>query len=122
MTEGRRPRDLAMLLLASGDGPPRARARDQQADLAGLALRRCILDRLAALDPEPEELETALAAIVAAFGEPTGPTRGVALAILQDWESARVGPGFWSWLLNEAIEAGRDDRPRRKRRGGDDVA
>jgi hypothetical protein len=52
---------------------PRQRARDQQADLAGLQLKRRILDRLAALDPEPADLEGALIRIVEEFGEPTGP-------------------------------------------------
>jgi hypothetical protein len=72
-----RPRDLALLLLAASNLPPRARARDQQTNLAGLALRRGVLDCLAALDPEPKDLESALMTIVAELGEPTGPTRGV---------------------------------------------
>ena len=55
-----RPRDLALLLLASRDLRPRQRARDQQADAAGLALKRRVLDRVAALDPEPAEFEAAL--------------------------------------------------------------
>src|SRR5205823_13402942 len=55
-----RPRDLALLLLASGDLRPRKRARDQQADRVGLDLKHRILQRLAALDPEPEALEAAL--------------------------------------------------------------
>lgn len=122
MNEPIRPSDLAILLLAAGNEPPRQRARDQQADRAGLDLRRLMLDRLAARDPEPEGIEAALAEVVAEIGEPTGPSRAVALSILQDWESARIGPGFWSWLAAEAVSAGREDRPRRKKRGGDDVA
>ena len=69
-----RPRDLALLLLASGDLLPRKRARDQQADRTGLELKRRMLDRLAALDPEPHELEAALLQIVNEMGPPTGPT------------------------------------------------
>lgn len=99
-----RPRDLAVLLLAASGDPPRARARDQQADRAGGALRRRVLDRLAAIDPEPEALDEALAAIVAELGEPSGPTRGVCSAIRQEWSEARLVPGYWSWLLAEAVE------------------
>src|SRR5437762_254113 len=55
-----RPRDLALLLLASADLRPRKRARDQQADAAGLQLKRRLMDHLAALDPEPEDLERCL--------------------------------------------------------------
>ncbi len=117
-----RPRDLALLFLATRDEAPRQRARDQQADRLGLDLRRRVLDRLAALDPEPEEMEMALSSIVSEFGEPSGPTRGVCLAILQDWNSAKIGPEFWPWLLQEAIESSRDREPRRVDRGSDDVA
>ena len=70
-SEGRRPRDLALLLLALGDDPPRQRARDQQADRAGAALRRRLLDGLAAVDPEPDDCESALEAAVVEIGEPT---------------------------------------------------
>src|SRR5205823_15084165 len=87
-SEERRPRDLALLLLAIGTDPPRARARDQQADRAGAALRREVLDRLAALDPEPADLDAALASIVAALGEPTGPTRGVCSQVRHEWDQA----------------------------------
>src|SRR4051812_33676516 len=114
--ESRRPADLARLLLASGSAPPRQRARDQQADLAGIELHRRMLDRLAAIDPEPEEIERALSIIVVEMGEPSGPSRAVALAVLQDWETALIAPEFWSWLISEAVAAGRD------RRGRDHVA
>ena len=50
-----RPKDLALFLLASGDLMPRKRARDQQADVAGLEIKRHVLDMLATIDPEPAE-------------------------------------------------------------------
>ena len=113
----RRPRDLALLLLAIGGGSPRERARDQQADLAGAELHRRVLDRLAALDPEPDECASTLARIVSEFGEPSGPTRGVCLRVMQEWDECRVSTGAWSWLLAEAIEAGADVPRRRRGRG-----
>jgi hypothetical protein len=117
----RRPRDLALLLLAIGGGPPRQRARDQQADLAGADLHRRVLDRLASLDPDPKDCEAALVRIVGEFGEPTGPTRGVCLRIQQEWEEARDSPILWSWLLAEALEAGSGEPRQRRRRGPESV-
>ncbi len=111
----RRPRDLAILLLAMGAGTPRQRARDQQADLAGGELNRRVLDRIAALDPEPSDFEEALARIVDEFGEPTGPTRGLCVRFKQEWDECRSSPGSWSWLVAEALAAG--DGSVRKRRG-----
>ncbi len=115
--DSRRPRDLALLLLAIGGGSPRQRARDQQADAAGAELHRRVLDRLAALDPEPEDCEAALASIVAELGEPTGPTRGLCVRFRQEWEECRASPASWSWLLGEALEAGQGVIKRRRGRG-----
>src|SRR3954451_23918804 len=104
-----RPGDFARILLACSGAPPRARARDQQADLAGEALRQQVLNRLIILDPEPADLEVALLSIVAELGEPTGPTRGVCSAIRQEWEMARVSPDYWDFLIGQALTA---DEPR----------
>jgi hypothetical protein len=97
------PGDYARLVLAAAGGPPRARARDQQADVVGEGLRRRVLDRLAALDPEPEALESTLLAIVAELREPAGATRAVCTAIYQEWEMARENPGFLSFLIAQAM-------------------
>ena len=99
-----RPRDFALLLLASAAAPPRQRARDQQADRAGLQLQRRLLDALAARDPEPEEMEAALLAIVEDLGPPTGPTRALALTLFEDWQMAD-SPGWLAHLLDEAVRA-----------------
>src|SRR5918998_3074782 len=112
----RRPRDLALLLLATSGEPPRQRARDQQADRAGLELRRRILERLAHLDPEPEGIEPALAEIVHALGEPSGPARGVCALIREEWDQARLAPGLWDWFRAEALAASRGESNRRRRR------
>ena len=98
-----RPRDLAVLLLASGDLRPRKRARDQQADRVGLELKRRILDRLAALDPEPADIEAALVHIVDEIGPPPGPARAVALVVREEWQAARVSPEWVAQLLAEAV-------------------
>ena len=101
-----RPKDVALLLLASGDLLPRQRARDQQSDLHGNALKSRILKELVALDPEPEQVETTLAQIVEVLGPPTGPTRAVAVSVLEEWRAACVAPEFVEWLLAQAVQAG----------------
>jgi hypothetical protein len=98
-----RPRDLALLQLASGDLLPRQRARDQQADLAGLALKKRVLEELCEIDPEPEGLEAALVQIVEKIGPPTGPTRALALTIREEWLAACAAPEWTAHLLGEAI-------------------
>lgn len=110
-----RPRDLALLLLASGDLRPRIRARDQEADRTGLDLKRRVLDRLAALDPEPPALNAVLAQIIDEIGPPTGPTRGVAISFQDDWQAALVSPEWIAHLLAEATQAGEEDTRRARR-------
>jgi hypothetical protein len=103
-----RPSDLALFLLASGEMLPRKRARDQQADLAGLELKRRILDMLISIDPEPEELDAALIGIVGELGPPTGPTRAICGTIRDEWEAAALEPGFAEWLIEQALRESAD--------------
>src|SRR5262249_27490652 len=105
-----RPREFALLLLASGDAAPRQRARDQQADRAGLGLRRRVLSALVALSPEPEGLEEALHAVVEELGPPTGPTRAIARALVGAWQAASTTPGWVAHLLGAAVQAGAGER------------
>jgi hypothetical protein len=98
-----RPRDFAVLLLSSGDVAPRKRARDQQADRAGLDLKRHVLNAVVARDPEAEDLELALLAIVEEMGPPTGPARAVAVALFEEWRTACHSPGWVAHLLGEAV-------------------
>lgn len=111
-----RPKDLADLMLAGGELLPRERARDQQADLAGMALKREILLRLSALDPEPDELDQALAQIIESMGEPSGPVRGICLNVRYDWDAACQSPRFVAWLLEEAVRES-SGTPRKGKRG-----
>jgi hypothetical protein len=100
-----RPADVATLLLASGELLPRRRARDQQADVAGLELKRRVLDLLVALDPEPGELELALGRIVELIGPPFGPTRAICASVRDDWEAAAMAPELVDWLVAQALRA-----------------
>jgi hypothetical protein len=98
-----RPRDFALLLLASRDLRPRQRARDQRADTAGLELKRRILEQLADQDPEPAEIETVLFHCIEQLGPPFGPTRALAALIHEEWQAACVSPDWVAQLLAEAL-------------------
>jgi hypothetical protein len=106
-----RPRDLAIMLLASGDLLPRQRARDQQADRAGLELKRKLLDHVAAEDPEPDALEATLAEFIEHLGPPAGPARALALDFHEEWQAACAVPEWTAFLLHEALNA---PEPKRK--------
>ena len=110
-----RPRDFALLVLASGELAPRQRARDQQADRAGLDLKRRVLDALVAADPEPEDLEAALLTVVEGLGPPTGPTRSVAIALFEEWQTAVATPEWVAQLLGEAMAESTEGKQRGRR-------
>ena len=109
-----RPRDFARLLLASGDLRPRKRARDQQADRAGLEMKRQVLQALAAADPEPADLEAALFRIVEEMGPPTGPSRAIALVVREEWQSACAAREWVAHLLEQATEGHAEEQPRER--------
>src|SRR5262245_19647569 len=98
-----RPREFAVLLLSSRDLRPRKRARDQRADSAGIDLKRRILESVAELDPEANELEEVLLHIIENIGPPFGPTRAVASVIHEEWQTACATPDWLAQLLSEAV-------------------
>ena len=110
-----RPKDLAVLLLASGDLLPRQRARDQQADITGGTLKSRILNALVQLDPEPEQLEAALEQIIAWLGPPTGPTRAIAVSVFEEWQAVCASPELLEWLLAQALHEGLEPTEGRRR-------
>lgn len=109
-----RPADFALFLLASGDLMPRKRARDQQADLAGLDLKRHMLDMLVSHDPDPADLEAALMRIVGELGPPHGPSRAVAASVRDEWQDAAATPEFVAWLIEQAVDQDRLEREGRR--------
>jgi hypothetical protein len=106
------PRDFALLVLASGDLLPRERARDQQADRAGLDLQRRLLERVVECDPKPEVFQAVLLKIANELGPPAGPPRAVAAMVWEQWQAAAASPGLVEHLLREAVGRG---KPRRQR-------
>jgi hypothetical protein len=105
-----RPRDFALLLLASRDLRPRQRARDQRADVLGLDLKRRILQHLADQDPEPADVSATLFQVIEQFGPPFGPTRAIATLIHEEWQVACASPAWIEQLLAEAVEPAKRER------------
>jgi hypothetical protein len=103
-----RPRDLALLLLSSEELRPARRMRSQSPDVAGLELKRALLQRLADLDPEPENLEATLARLIEELGSPPGPIRALAIGFRDDWRGLADNPAWLDQLREEAAREGRD--------------
>jgi hypothetical protein len=99
-----------MLLLASRDLRPRRRARDQQADLVGLELKRRVLEELASVDPEPSDLEATLLQIITGSGGAPGPVRAVAAMVREEWAMACASPDWVAQLIAEAVGTDRSGR------------
>ena len=97
-----RPRDLALLLLSSGELLPRQRLRSQSPDSAGLELKRRLLQRVADLDPEPGNLDATLARVIDEFGPPSGPIRALAIGFRDDWQGLASNPEWLQQLRDEA--------------------
>jgi hypothetical protein len=106
-----RPAEYALWRLAVESSPPRARARDQQADRLGLDLQKALLLPLVSLDPDPEDLPAALDSIIQNLGPQSGPARGLARLILDDWHACLQAPVFWTWILQEACARSQGPTP-----------
>jgi hypothetical protein len=109
-----RPKQLAVLLMAA-HSMPRARARDQQPDIAGNQLRAALLQKLIERDPQPEEVSRVLIGIVEQRGEPTGPTRAVACSIADELQQLQSNPELTAWLVDEAMRSSSRERHDRGR-------
>jgi hypothetical protein len=99
-----RPRELALLLLGSDELRPRPRMRSQQPDALGLALKRRLLERLVELDPEPANLDAALAHLIDELGPPPGPIRALAIGFRDDWQGLPCNPEWLQHLREQASE------------------
>ena len=97
-----RPRDLALLLLASEELRPRKRLRSQYPDNLGMELKRSLLQRVADLDPEADELESILARLIDEMGPPPGPIRAQAVGFRDDWRGLKANPDWLEQLREEA--------------------
>ena len=103
--EPSRPRDVCHELLAALDaseGRRKRRKRDTTPDAIGLALKRDLLERAVAADPEPDAFEAWLLEQCAAAGEASGGVRAMALSIFEEWRLAQDAESFRDWLAQGA--------------------
>jgi hypothetical protein len=102
-----RPSEFARLLLHALDvaaAASRRRKRDQQPDEVGLRLKRALLERMIAEDPDPEALGDWLLDEIL-DGSATGPRRAVGADILGEYRLAAGDPSFARWLTQSASQA-----------------
>jgi hypothetical protein len=103
-----RPRDLALLLLASEELRPRKRLRSQYPDNVGMELKRSLLQQIANLDPGADELESTLARLIEEIGPAPGPIRALAIGFRDDWRGLEANSEWLQQLREEAARQGGD--------------
>ena len=118
-----RPADVCKALLSAleaAEGRRRSRKRDQTPDAYGLSLKRELLQRVLAADPEPSQFEAWLLAYTQTCGDPTtaGPVLAMARAVYEDWRLAHTSEEFRRWLRAGAPSA--DARGTSRSDAGDD--
>lgn len=88
--------------MQASEGRRKRRKRDTTPDGIGMSIKRDLLRRATEEDPAPEEFEAWLVEQCLAAGLASGPTRAMALEILDEWRYAAASPGFRSWLAEGA--------------------
>ena len=106
-----RPRDLCAALLGAleaSEGRRRRRRRDTTPDALGLAIKRELLERALADDPDPEGFEAWLVArcLEAERTVSIGAMRAMALDVLAEWRLAARAPAFAAWLARGGLDEG----------------
>jgi hypothetical protein len=102
-----RPRDLCTALLRdlqASEERRRRRFRDTTPDALGLAIKRALLERALADDPDPAAFEAWLVG-QCQLAERTvsiGAARVMALEVLAEWRLATAAPAFADWLARGA--------------------
>ena len=94
-------RELLAALDAS-EGRRRRRRRDTTPDAIGLAMKRELLERAVAADPEPDAFEAWLQEQCFAAGGSEGGVRAMALSIFEEWRLAHEAESFREWLARGA--------------------
>jgi len=105
-----RPSEVCRELLAALDaseGRRKRRKRDTTPDAIGLEVKRELLERAVAADPEPEAFEAWLLEQCRAAGGAEGGVRAMALSIFEEWRLAHDAAAFREWLARGAPS---DDR------------
>jgi hypothetical protein len=115
-----RPADVCKALLAALDaseGRKRKRKRDQTPDTIGLSVKRSLLERAVADDPDPEAFEEWLLRYPIDCSTPQWPgaVSAMARALLEEWRLAHSLGAFRAWLEQGApSDDAKDDGPRER--------
>lgn len=83
--------------LEAAEGQTRRRKRDQAPDRLGLSIKRDLLERAVAADPEPDRFEGWLMEQVVRAPE-AGPVRAMCEQIFLEYRMAALQPDFAAWL------------------------
>ena len=105
-----RPGEFCRGLLAAleaSEGRRKRRKRDTTPDAIGMGIKRDLLERAAAADPEPQAFEAWLMEQCAAAGAASGGLRAMAMSIFDEWQLAHGAEWFRGWLARGAPS---DDR------------
>jgi hypothetical protein len=105
-----RPADLCRELLGAleaAEGRRRRRKRDTTPDAIGLGIKRALLERAIADDPEGMDFERWLLdrCLEGAATVSVGAVRAMALELLREWQLVAVDPAFRDWLAAGAPSA-----------------
>ena len=93
--------------LDASEGRRKRRKRDTTPDALGMLLKRELLERALAADPDPEAFEAWL--LAQALSAPaSGPVRAMCAEILDNYRFAIQDPGFGQWLADGAPSADSD--------------
>lgn len=91
--------------MEASEGRRRKRARNTTPDAIGMGVKRDLLRKVIAEDPEPEAFEGWLYAQVLAAGTGNGATRAMALDIQGEWRMVATLPSFREWLAHDTPSA-----------------
>ncbi|MBA2278742.1 MAG: hypothetical protein H0W06_13375 [Chloroflexia bacterium] len=84
--------------MEGSEGRRKKRKRNTTPDAIGLTIKRDLLERAARDDPDPEAFEDWLMEQCLAAGAASGPTRAMALDVLDEWRVAVASGAFRHWL------------------------
>jgi hypothetical protein len=90
--------------LDAAEGRRRSRKRDQTPDAFGLRVKRQLLERAVADDPQPDAFEQWLFTYPESCGAPelAGPASAMARAVFEEWTLAHSLDAFRDWLEHGA--------------------
>lgn len=93
--------------LAASEGRRKRRKRDTTPDAIGMSMKRELIERTVAADPEPEDFEAWLVEQCATAGAASGGLRAMAMSIFDEWRLTHDAEWFREWLARGAPS---DDR------------